>query len=226
MRPSLLSIATAATLTLLPLTTFAHEHRTFTIGEKTYSIVIGSMNEPVRVDDKSGVEMMVADMTGVTGDAEGTPVTGLESTLKVEVSAGKQKKTFDLRPLWGEAGSYNAVFYPTVQTSYTYRVFGTINGVAFDVPFTCKPAETETAPEDTAAQQISNGVTQTQKSGAFGCPGSRSDVSFPSETMSAAELTDEVDDFDGSLSFGIMGMVFGIIGMATGTQALQAIRKQ
>ncbi len=112
----------------------------------------------------------------------GIPVNGLEQTLKVEISAGDQKKILDLRPVWGSPGSYSAVFYPTMQTTYTYRLFGTINAVDVDLSFVCNPASTEAAPTDTTAKKMSDTVTQLTKGGAFSCPEAREDIEFPSRT--------------------------------------------
>ena len=87
---------------MLPLVASAHEHATYTIDGAPYQIVIGSLNEPVAVDDKTGVDLTVnkcytaacTATKGPDGDMDGpagTPVTGLESTLKVELVAGDQK---------------------------------------------------------------------------------------------------------------------------------------
>jgi len=35
-----------------------HERRHYTIGDQGYLLVVGSINEPVYVDDKSGVEVL------------------------------------------------------------------------------------------------------------------------------------------------------------------------
>lgn len=224
---------TSSVFFLLPLSALAHEHRVFTIGDHKYAISIGSINEPVRVDDKSGVEIAVEDLSIPQiiqqlpledGDDEppGSPVGGLESTLKVEVIAGDKKKVFDLVPVWSEIGSYRAVFFPTVQTSYTYRLFGTINNVAVDLSFPCAPAGHAKAAEDTTSVQLSPGVTQTLKSGAFGCPGPKADVQFPETSATTVELQSRVLAVESSPTLGIaiLGLLAGLIGMALGTAAL------
>ena len=194
-----LQAVVATGLLLAPAFAFAHEHRGFTVGDKQYSVTIGSMNDPVTVDDKSGVEITVNEIGGEhdfvmepmadSDEHAGYPVEGLEKTLKVEVQAGDQKKTFDLRATWGEVGSYYAVFYPTVQTTYTYRLFGTINGETFDVPFSCNPAgHPQTEPNNTPVK-LSESVTQTEKTGAFGCPASKAELSFPEPAKTLAELS-------------------------------------
>ncbi len=220
-------LAASSVLFLAPFLASAHEHRTFTIGGKHYEVTIGSINEPVYVDDKSGVELMVEETASAPAHEEehhedghddheaGTPVTGWEKALKVEVSAGDKKQVFDLRPAYGEPGTYNAVFFPTVETVYTYRLFGTVDGVAFDVSFPCASAEGGTAEDDHESVKISEGVTQTSKSGAFGCPRARTQSEFPEQSDSRTNLTQQVRILQGS-SDGIRGTV----GLAAGILAL------
>jgi hypothetical protein len=62
------------------------------------------------------------------------PVEGLEKTLKVEVKAGPHARVFELSPRFREPGKYDAVFYPTVATTYSYRVVGTLNGTPSTSP--------------------------------------------------------------------------------------------
>jgi hypothetical protein len=56
------AIAITATAIILVSSTgiqdvaFAHQRQLFTIGDKDYLFVVGSLNEPIFVDDKSGVE--------------------------------------------------------------------------------------------------------------------------------------------------------------------------
>jgi hypothetical protein len=74
----------------------AHERRLYTIGDQDYLIVVGSMNEPIFVDDRSGVVATVSspDPTDpMNSQANGTGlVEGL--TLKADVSAGGKNMTF------------------------------------------------------------------------------------------------------------------------------------
>lgn len=64
----------------------------------------------------------------------------LESTLKVEVSAGEAKSLFDLKPSFDNPGVYKAVFFPTIATTYNFRLQGKINDIPVDIPFSCNPA--------------------------------------------------------------------------------------
>ena len=76
---------------MIPIqTAVAHENRLYNIGGKDYWIAVGSVNEPVYVDDKSGAEAFIslADKSDpLNSDANGTTnVEGLEKSLKFEVS--------------------------------------------------------------------------------------------------------------------------------------------
>lgn len=210
------------TLVMLPLAASAHEHQTFTIGDKIYEFGIGSLNEPVAVDDKSGVELSVT-LTEPEGgtdhddavEHEGTPVTGLEQTLKVEVIAGDKKKTLDLSPVYGEAGSYKAVFIPTVQTTFTYRVFGTINNTAVNLSFACNPAGHAKAADWTGSEKISDGVTKIATKGAFGCPGAKEDLGFPEPSSTIVSLSKGSGGWGGAgAGLGALGFVFGLVALA------------
>jgi hypothetical protein len=83
-----------------------------------------------------------------------------------------------LEPRFRAPGRYGAVFYPTVATTYTYRVFGTINGAPFDVTFACNPGG-HVAGEDRSVVKVSADVTRKGLAGSFGCPRSRSEAEFP-----------------------------------------------
>jgi hypothetical protein len=222
----LLSFFVAASLAAMPLSAFAHETQNFTIGDKTYSFVVGSLNEPVAVDDKSGVELTVSlvhaeeeehmdESQPHTHEAEEShAVTGLEKTLKVEVSAGAKKKIMDLSPKWGEPGAYQAVFFPTVQTTYTYRFFGTVNGVAVDLTFACNPAGHPQTSEDTSQVKLSDTVTRVLKKGAFGCPMAKADLGFPEPSATLHDLS------SGAGTMGLIGAVLGALGVILGGIAL------
>jgi hypothetical protein len=68
------------------------------------------------------------------------PIEGLENMLKVEVAAGDKNKTFDFEPAFMNPGHYEAPFFPTVETTYNYTLFGEINGTDFRATWTCSPA--------------------------------------------------------------------------------------
>lgn len=177
-----------------------HESRLYTIGEQDFLLVVGSINEPVYVDDRSGVEAFAywPDPTDpMNSQANGTkPIEGL--TLKTDVSAGGKNKTLDLEPAYEDPGHYEATFYPTVPTTYSYTVYGDINGTAFRDTFTCRPAGESEPAQDNSTVAVADGVTRIGQSGGFGCIESRADVSFPEQYVSNYELQQMINGSGGS----------------------------
>jgi len=178
----------------------AHERRLYTIGDQDYLFVVGSINEPVFVDDRSGVEASVSspDPTDpMNSQANGTkPIEGL--TLKTDVTAGGKNMTLDLEPAFRDPGHYEANFYPTVPTTYSYTVYGDINGTAFRDTFTCSPAGQSEPAQDNSTVTISDGVTRIGQAGGFGCIESRADISFPEQYISNYELQQMINGSGGS----------------------------
>jgi hypothetical protein len=106
------------------------------------------------------------------------PVEGLEKTLKVEVKAGPQTRAFELKPAFRQPGHYEAYFFPTVATTYTYRFHGTVNGVPVDLSFACNPTG-HVATDDKNVVKLSNEVTRKALIGSYGCPAARQEAEFP-----------------------------------------------
>jgi hypothetical protein len=160
----------------------AHQRQLLQVGGTDYLLVVGSLDEPVFTGDKSGVDLtvLVPDAASpMDSRAEkAKPVEGLEKTLKVEVKAGPHARVFELEPRFRAPGRYDAVFFPTVATTYTYRLFGTINGAPFDVAFVCSPGG-HVASEDKSIVKVSQDVTRKGLTGSFGCPRARSEAEFP-----------------------------------------------
>jgi hypothetical protein len=200
---------------------FAHERDLYTIGDKDYLIVIGSLNEPVYVDDKSGVDLRVlnADPNNpMNSSAEGaTPVEGLDQTLQVEVSAGNKTKVKQLEPAFGEPGAYETTFYPTVATTFSYRLFGTINNTPVDLKFTCVPTGEVGAAANNSTTQISEGVVRKGLEGGFGCPSPLTDAGFPEPLTSNFDLTTRLDQLQSETS--TMNMSTGSAATNTTTAA-------
>src|SRR6202790_1361958 len=100
----------------------AHERDTFKIGEKYYLLTVGSLNEPFIVDNISGVDLRVLQVSGPGGNnasngtGKGTPVTGLERTLKVELAAGDKKETLSFDPSAKAPGAEAPNFIPPAQS--------------------------------------------------------------------------------------------------------------
>jgi hypothetical protein len=134
-------VLSCALLFAAPLSAAAHESRDLVDG--TYHFVVGFMNEPVFAGDKSGLEFWVTDIAAATPvageEAEGAPVEGLEETLTAEVIFGDQTMELPLSARFGEPGAYESIFFPMQPGDYTFRIYGTIDGLDIDESFTSSP---------------------------------------------------------------------------------------
>jgi hypothetical protein len=171
-----------AALALWGTSAWAHERQLLQIGTGDYLFVVGFLSEPVFTGDRSGFDLRVMrpDRTNPL-DArapEVKPVENLDKTLKVEVRAGPHARVFDLKPTYATPGRYEVVFYPTVATTYTFRLFGTIDQVSVDLTFACNPLGHVSA-EDKNVVKLMEQVTRKALIGSFGCPTARADVEFP-----------------------------------------------
>jgi hypothetical protein len=234
------ALLVGATLALLvPTFTLAHERQAFTIGGTDYLFVVGSLAEPIVVDDKTGVELRVmkADPKDPTNSSAlgAEPVTGLESALKVELIAGDKKKVLDFTTIYGTPGAYKAIFFPTLKTTLTYRVHGTLNNTPIDLAFTCA-TEGVTAVEDTSRVEVSSGVVRTYKNGQYGCPMGKEELGFPEASASLYGLHEDIHremtldkkslqaKIDGSPAGA--AMAFALIGIVMSALALYRVKKQ
>jgi hypothetical protein len=147
---------------------------------------------------------------GPDGDMDGPAgpgVTGLEDTLKVELVAGDQKKTFAFSP--GEAeGSYTAAFYPTVATTLQYHLVGTIEDHPVDLTYTCIPAGSTKAEMNTTKKDLGNGVIQIMDGGNFTCPVAKEEVGFPE---ASASITSVAGDAKSAKDFAMVGIALGAV---------------
>ena len=171
---------------ILPVSVSAHETRMYEINGVEYEMVIGSLNEPVIVDDKTGVSLEIV--------RDGAFLVGAQDMLQVEMISGDASKIENFSPVYGYEGQYKTTFIATVPTTLTYRIFGTLEGAPVDLTFTCNPAGHPRAEEDTTRTEISEGVFQTLKRGAFGCPAPKEDYGFPASAPSSYTIGSEVED--------------------------------
>jgi hypothetical protein len=146
-----LSLALVGAGSLLATTSdsLAHERRTV----QGFNFVVGWVGEPALLNQPNSVDLRVARAS------DSTPVTGLESTLKVEVTSGSDKITLDLRPRFNVPGAYDGRMLPTRAGAYSLRFFGTIEGAQINETFTASPTtfglieEPNTFPEPLVSNQ-------------------------------------------------------------------------
>jgi hypothetical protein len=184
----------------------AHQKQLISIGDKDYLFVVGNANEPVFIDDKSGVELFAYIPLNKTDllstDSNNTkPIEDLDKALKVEVSAGDKKKVLDFEPAEQDPGHYIATFFPTVQTTYNYRVFGNISNTPISLMWSCSPLSVdENTVVSNSTVKLSDNVIRKAVVGGFECPVTRSDKSFPEKYPPFAEMNNKITELQKEIS--------------------------
>jgi hypothetical protein len=178
------SASAIAALTVWAVPTMAHQRQILQIDRTDYLVVVGFINESVYTGDKSGIDpqIMLPDPADVRAP-EVKPMENLDKTLKVAVKAGPHAKVFDLTPANRAPGRYEAVFYPTVTTTYSVRLFGMLTDLPLDLSFACNPLG-HVSMEDKNTVKLSEQVTRKALIGSFGYPSARADVEFPPASRS------------------------------------------
>jgi hypothetical protein len=103
---------------------WASAHIAATVGG--FATEVGWLNEPAVQGQMNGLDITVMSSPGAQ------PVSGLEKTLKAEVSFGGERETLELQPQGNRPGKYTAPIMPSQPGGYKVRLFGTIDGAAFD----------------------------------------------------------------------------------------------
>jgi hypothetical protein len=172
----------------------AHEHRH--VGD--YNFVVGFMNEPAIIEQPNGLDLRIT--TGEGDNAE--PVEGLENTLDAEIIYGDQRLPLDIRARWGQPGAYTADVIPTATGAYTFRIYGTIDGMQVDETFTSGP--------DTFSEVA--GINA---------------MTFPNQVDTVGSVQETASDANDTAStammLGIAGVAFGLLGTALAVVAFMRL---
>ena len=111
-----------------------------------------------------------------------------------------------------------------MQTTYSYRIFGTINNSSVDLTFTCVNGEVSETAEDNSQVKISDTITRVNKIGAFACPAPRKTMGFPEPSLSSYELSQSTQELAAAAQFAgrqaITAQALGIAGIITGLMGL------
>ncbi|MFZ0510177.1 MAG: hypothetical protein WAM14_01110 [Candidatus Nitrosopolaris sp.] len=162
---------------------FAHMRQLLTIGGKQYLLEVGSQNEPIYVGDKTAVDFFAwaPDPKDPLNDsATGIKnITGLDKTLTTIVSAGPVSKRLDFTPNPSNTAEYDATFYPSAQTTYTYTLIGKLNNTPIHISYRCVPGAGDDTPGNKTRATISPGVVRDEVAGGFGCPLPRGPITIP-----------------------------------------------
>jgi len=183
----------------LPLMASAHEQRS--VGN--YILTVGFLNEPTYQDQPNGLDLRVT-----KNDANKTPVSGLDKTLKAEVIFGGETMPLTISPADEDSGkgpgAYEAPFVPTMAGDYTFHITGTIDGQPIDQKFTSSP-------------------------NTFSSVESLSSAEFPVQVPAMADLANSVqqakDDASTARTLGIIGIIVGALGFVAGGGAIAMSRR-
>lgn len=124
------ALLAAALFIALLTTTFAHEEQTVGEGADQYAVILGMASEPAFTDERNGLDLIIE-------DAAGEPVENLENSLMASITApdGNAARDLELRPVYGEPGTYTDDFVLTEPGVYSVRVHGFIGETAVDLTF-------------------------------------------------------------------------------------------
>lgn len=113
---------------LVGVNVLGHESRL--IGDNEYYVTVGYAVEPAYTNTLNGLDLFIR-----TPDGEWVPFQ--EDNLYAELISpdGSAKLELPIRARYGQPGQYTADFVLTVPGVYKVRVWGEINGVAFDETF-------------------------------------------------------------------------------------------
>lgn len=106
-----------------------HEAQVYLVG------AIGSGNGNDHDEAEVTPEAVHPNETGGGHNEESDSIIGLEDTLQIEVLFGPASRVLNLRAVRNEPGHYTADLIPMMPGDYTFRVFGTIEGMEIDETF-------------------------------------------------------------------------------------------
>jgi hypothetical protein len=164
----------------------AHESRE--VGD--YTFVVGWWTEPAFANVPNGPEVTIT-----TGPKEDPVVEGVE--LEVDVVFGEESITYPMEPafvvgVFGDPGNYNADLFPTRPGTWTFRIYGTVEGQEVDEEFT-SGEETFSDIEDPAALAFP--------------------AADPNNAQLASRLEEEADEAGSARTFGVIGVVLGAVAL-------------
>ena len=183
--------AGAAAALLLLFCSPASAHETQVVGD--LRLTVGWGEEPALTGAPNTIELSVTDLAGA-------PVTDPAASLTVEIAFGGDRLVRALAP--GEVpGTFAARVIPTRAGTYTFRVTGTLRGVAIDLTSTCS---------DTT----------------FDCVGDVGDIQFPVREPSVGQVEARLDrevaraGRAAAAAASARKLAFGAIAVAVGAVAL------
>lgn len=169
----------------------AFAHEQRTVGN--YQFVVGFLNEPAYSGLPNGLDLRISNKDS------GKPVEGLEKTLQAELIFGAKTMPLTVRARFGQPGAYTADLVPTKAGTYIFHIFGTIEGQKVDEKFESGPGRFNDVQDMTSLQ-------------------------FPDKVAPAADIAAQVQAAQSAAAtaqtFGLIGIVAGVLGLVMGGIAL------
>lgn len=180
----------------------AHEKRN--IGP--YTFVVGFLNEPAYADQENSLDLTICNGKDCNYTVQqglrvvSNPVTNADQTLKAEVIMGSAAPlALPLEPRYANPGKYTSYFIPSRAGSYTFHIFGTLQGMQINEKFISSPNTFSDV-----SQVSVYPTTPTQNTGSI------LQAQVESAQRSAATAT----------TIGIAGAVLGLLGLVAAGVAL------
>lgn len=106
-------------------------HNSKLVANERYRMSVGLIAEPIYTNERNGLDLAIRR----AGEKETVP--DLEAGLNAEIISpdGTSRRQMVVRPRYGHPGRYTFDVMLTQPGSYSIRVWGTIDGIAFDETF-------------------------------------------------------------------------------------------
>lgn len=106
-------------------------HNSKLVAGDRFRMSVGFIEEPIHTNDRNGLDLAIRR----AGEKETVP--GLEAGLHAELIApdGKTRQVMPVRPRYQNPGRYTFDVVLTRPGTYSVRVWGTLEGTAFDETF-------------------------------------------------------------------------------------------
>lgn len=192
----LLTLVALLAIALAPGLASAHGKRL--VDNNKYQFIVGFLNEPAFASQQNGIDLTVCQGECQT-NADKTlknPVKDLDKTLRAEVIFNGQTFPVTLTARYGFDGKYNGVFFPTQAGEYTFHFTGTINGDTVDERFVSSKDGFNSVEAMTPLQFPATGAS-----------------TGPSTSDMAQQVKDANDKAGSATTFGIIGIVVGVLGL-------------
>jgi hypothetical protein len=194
-----------ALLLLLVTALPASAHEVRQVGP--YTFVVGFLNEPAYAGQQNSLDLTICNGKQCQYTVQdglrvvANPVTNADQTLKAEVITGSAAPlSLPLEPRYANPGKYASYFVPSKVGTYTFHIFGMVNGMKIDEKFTSSPNTFSDAEQIHVYPPV---ASQTPDAGA-----------------SQAQVQEAQHSANTAATLGFVGVIVGVLGLAAAGLAL------